>query len=335
MPQYYDAEGNAYTADDSPSGGARTPTIGRIGIRGRPPPNYSPHFRQKERQPLESPYFPIFLGLVTLVDIAVFIYEMVKNGGFEPFSVNPMGGPSAQTLVDLGAKYGPCIVLGDWWRFITPMFLHGGIVHILLNLWTQIRVGFSLERSYGFMRIAPVYIGGGIMGNLLSAIFIPNVPSVGASSSLMGLVGLMLIDIIVNWSTLKNPCLALCEYFCLLIVTLVIGLLPFIDNYAHIGGYIGGLLLGMIFIPGTRHLFPQSNETCSDVCPRFTCKIFVVILFAGITTAAFVVGFTIFYKQIPATGWCPNCEYIDCVNLPNYDWCDYGTPAPVYTCPGH
>jgi len=273
--------------------------------------------------------------LITLGDIGLFIYEIIKNHGFEPFSVNPLGGPSAQTLVDLGAKYAPCIIDGDWWRFITPMFLHAGIVHIILNLWVQVRVGFSLERSYGFLRIAPVYIGAGIMGNALSAVFIPNVPSVGASGALMGLVGLMLIDIIVNWSTLKHPCLALCEYFCLLIITLLLGLLPYIDNWAHIGGYIGGFIISVMFIPGTRHLFPKHNESCSDACPRFTCKIFLVIIFAGITTACYVVLFTIFYKQIPPLGWCPDCEYIDCVNLPNYDWCDYDTPAPTYTCPGH
>jgi len=319
MPQYWDAEGKSY--GDNASGTGR---FGRIGYAGVPPPEYS-HYRQKERQQLDDPYFPIFLVCVTIVDIALFIWEMVKNKGFEPFSVNPMGGPSAQTLVDCGAKYAPCIVDdGQWWRFISPMFLHAGILHIVVNMYTQVRVGFELERCYGALRIAPVYLGAGVMGNLLSAIFLPNIPSVGASSCLMGLVALMLIDIIIHWDSLKNPGLALCEYFCQLIIILLIGLLPVVDNFAHIGGYAGGMMIAIVFIPGVRRAIPKSEESCG----KCTIKFLGMVVFAAATVVAYIIMFSIFYSQVPPYGWCYNCQLIDC--LPILDWCTL--PDIPYSC---
>ena len=70
---------------------------------------------------------------------------------------------------------------GEWWRFVTPIFLHVGIGHIVMNLLMQIRVGRSLEISYGALRIAPIYILCGVFGNLLSVIFVPTQVQVGAS----------------------------------------------------------------------------------------------------------------------------------------------------------
>jgi len=292
---------------------------------GKPPPTYS-HWRQKqeEREELEDPKAPYFLVIVTIVDIVMFIIEIVRNGGFEPFSTNPLFGPSAQTLVSIGAKYAPCIrEEGQWWRFIAPVFLHAGIIHIVMNLFMQVRVGFSLERQYGALRIAPVYLGAGVLGNLMSATFLPNLPSVGASGALFGLVGLLLIDLIKNWNSLQSPCLALCEYMCQLIVTLVIGLLPFVDNFAHIGGFIAGILLSIVFLPNNRRFLPK-DKTCLKV----SCRLLGIIVAAAATFFIFFSLFTAFYQGVDPNGWCHGCELVDCV--PILDWCNF--PNIPYTC---
>jgi rhomboid protease GluP len=67
-------------------------------------------------------------------------------------TVNPWFGPSTDTLLDAGAKYAPYIYAGEWWRFVTPIFLHVGLIHIALNLSMQLRVGLQLEKSYGAHR---------------------------------------------------------------------------------------------------------------------------------------------------------------------------------------
>jgi len=73
--------------------------------------------------------------------------------------------------VDLGAKFAPKITEGEWWRFFTPMFMHVGLGHIFMNMLMQVRVGRSLEQSYGAFRIAPIYLACGIFGNLLRQYF--------------------------------------------------------------------------------------------------------------------------------------------------------------------
>jgi membrane associated rhomboid family serine protease len=273
---------------------------------------------------LEDPKAPYFLVIVTIIDIVLFIVEIVRNGGFAPWNVNPLGGPTAQTLVSIGAKYAPCIrEEGQWWRFIAPVFLHGGIIHIVMNLFMQVRVGFSLERQYGALRIAPIYLAAGVMGNLMSATFLPNLPSVGASSALMGLVGLLLIDLIKNWSSLQNPCVALCEYMCQLLITLIIGLLPFVDNFAHIGGFIAGLLTSIIFLPNNRRFLPKDRT-----CMKVSCRIMGIIVAAVATFLMFFALFTSFYQGVDPNGWCAGCELVDCV--PILDWCHF--PDIHYDC---
>ena len=112
------------------------------------------------------------------MDLAVLVYEIAYNGGFEPFKYNPWLGPSIESLVDIGAKFVPYIREGQWWRFVTPIFMHVGIFHFVMNMLMQLRVGKSLEEAYGAWRIAPIYMLCGVFGNLTSAIFLPTLVQV-------------------------------------------------------------------------------------------------------------------------------------------------------------
>jgi len=95
------------------------------------------------------------------------IYSLILNHGFESWQINPFGGPSAEVLIELGARYTPKILDGEWWRIITAQFIHAGIIHIILNLITQIPLCAIMESNFGTIRIAIVYIFSGIGGNLL------------------------------------------------------------------------------------------------------------------------------------------------------------------------
>jgi len=228
------------------------------------------------------------------------------NGGFEPFSINPMLGPSAQVLLDLGANYDVYILdNGQWWRFITPIFLHAGLIHLGFNLMFQLSQGIPLEKDFGSLRIFPIYLLSGITGNLMSSIFLPTALSVGASGSLFGLLGTMLAGLLKNWGDLKRPCVSTFFLMVAISVNLFIGLLPFIDNFAHIGGLISGVLFGFAFLP--------SRES--------SCRNLVITAFGfAAGTVGMVVGFFIFYTQFDIHDWCTWCMYIDC--LPVDGWCD-------------
>ena len=132
---------------------------------------------------------PHFVVMVCIVDVVLFWYSIGVNGGFEPLTVNPFLGPKPSVLREIGAKdVYDILERHQWWRFLSAIFLHVGLFHLLMNLFFQIRTGMQLERSIGFLKTSIAYIVSGIGGNLASAIFLPNLLTVGASGALFGLI---------------------------------------------------------------------------------------------------------------------------------------------------
>jgi len=157
-------------------------------------------------EPLQKPYFTI---AISLIDIIILVIEIVYNGGFEPFSYNLWLGPSVDTLIKFGAKDSYLMSYSggfEIWRFITPMFLHIGVFHLMLNIFAQISLGIELEKELGPWKIAVVYFISGITGNILSAIFLVKSIEAGASTSLFGWLSIYIVDYIINWKYYRKPC---------------------------------------------------------------------------------------------------------------------------------
>eukprot|EP00833_Pecoramyces_ruminatium_P007781 jgi/Orpsp1_1/1181813/evm.model.c7180000078730.1 len=140
-------------------------------------------------------------------------------------------------------------IKNQWFRFITAIFIHSGLLHIAFNLIFQIRTGLSLERDFGTWRIAVIYMASGIFGFIFQAKSLGNVPTVGCSGSLYGLLAVILLDLIQNWKLVINPIKDLIKLLGIIILSFGIGFLPYFDNFAHIGGFIMGFLTGLIFLP--------------------------------------------------------------------------------------
>lgn len=237
------------------------------------------------------------------------VWEIITNGGFEPWKTNPWFGPSSSVLLDAGGKYAPLMHAGEWWRFFTPIVLHVGLGHIFMNMMTQLRVGLSLERSYGTHRIFPIYLLCGVMGNLASALFLPQQLQVGASGALFGFTGVLLADLLQNWSLIESPVRNLFSLIFSSCISLVLGLiLPGVDNFAHIGGLIMGVLTGFIFLPSL-------NPAKASNQGRLKTVVICTILATGIFVALFIA----FYKQVDAFDWCKPCRYITCLKA--LSWC--------------
>ena len=129
--------------------------------------------------------------------------------------------PSNNIAASMG-MYGPFVVyMNEWWRFITPIFIHFGLMHFAMNSLILYFMGEQIETLYGHWRFFIIYLFSGIMGNAASFAFNQaGVLSGGASTSLFGLFGA-------------------------LFMSFVFGLMDTsVDIWGHVGGIIGGLLLG-------------------------------------------------------------------------------------------
>lgn len=150
-----------------------------------------------------------------------------------------------RTLVLFGAKFGAAIFgEGQWWRLITAGFLHGGILHILMNSWVLFDLGVTATGFYGTTRIWLVYFVGTVTGFLASLLWAPSAISIGASAGLSALIG-ALIAIGIRYRS--SAAVAVRQFYTRWFVyILIFGLMPGlnIDNAAHIGGLAGGMAVG-------------------------------------------------------------------------------------------
>ena len=204
-----------------------------------------------------------------------------------------MIGPSFYVLVNMGARYQPCMkridnipvdipwpcpnltstTPGDggyyadcslsefcgfsdfglypnqWFRFIVPMFLHAGVIHIGFNMLLQLTLGREIEQIIGSIRFLVVYLSSGIFGFVLGGNFAATgIASTGASGALFGLIAINLLDLLYTWNERVSPKKELAFIILDIVVSFVLGLLPGLDNFSHIGGFLMGLVLGVCLL---------------------------------------------------------------------------------------
>ena len=137
----------------------------------------------------------------------------------------------------------------QWFRFIIPIFLHAGIIHIGFNLLLQMTLGRDMEKSIGSLRFLLVYLASGIFGFILGGNFAPNgIASTGCSGALFGILALELLDLLYSWRERRSPVKDLSFILLDVVISFVLGLLPGLDNFSHIGGFLMGLLLGIVIL---------------------------------------------------------------------------------------
>jgi rhomboid protease GluP len=155
-------------------------------------------------------------------------------------------------LYRLGSTYPPAIFYGhEWWRLVTAVFLHGGLIHIGFNMMVLMDIGPVVEEIYGAARFLFLYIATGVAGYLLSSLrgllsLGGGHPSVGASGAILGLIGLMIAI------TTKRGGMHMQQLRSRL-VSWVVSIFVFgflmsgVDNWAHFGGLAAGFALGKMF----------------------------------------------------------------------------------------
>jgi len=176
----------------------------------------------------------IFLILLNVV----FFLATVISGGF-----------SLPILLSLGAKYGPLIVSGEWQRLLLCIFLHGSLWHLFFNMYALFNLGRLAEGVYGAKKFFIIYIITGLCGSLLSLGVNYSRVGVGASGAIFGLAGALFASGLKYRNTsLNRMAMSLLPF---ILINLVIGFVtPVVDNGAHVGGLLSGMLMGYLVSPG-------------------------------------------------------------------------------------
>lgn len=214
---------------------------------------------------------PATITLVAL-NAAMFLYMLAKG--------SPLMHPNAPEILRFGANFGP-LTLGDqWWRMISAMFVHIGLVHLLINEWCLWDLGFMAEQLYGPGPFLAVYLLSGITGSLVSVAYNPNIVSAGASGAIFGIAGALITTL--HFGHIPAPRKALRASLISLIVfagfNLAYGFQKGgIDNGAHVGGLIAGLILGAVM---SRDFTPSATEQRN--AHRWAIPVFAMVLFVAI-----------------------------------------------------
>jgi rhomboid protease GluP len=160
--------------------------------------------------------------------------------------------PTIPDLLRWGADFGPNTIGGEWWRLLTSMFIHIGIIHILLNMWVLAVAGPLVERMIGNVGFLLLYLVAGLSGSLASLFWNPMLVSAGASGAIFGIYGALLGLLLRQHGSIPKEALAQLRNSGLgfLVYNLVYGIMqPNIDTAAHIGGLASGFLGGLVLSP--------------------------------------------------------------------------------------
>lgn len=199
------------------------------------------HIEDDERRDFERgmSYVPRLTLLLIGAYVAVYAWE-VASGALA----------STEAIVEAGALSRPHVQAGEIWRLLTATFLHGGADHLIGNGIVLYIVGMACEHAFTLRRAATIYLASALAGSLASLAASPG-PSVGASGLVFGVMGAVVVFFYKYQGVLelrdKRVGLVLLVWA---VYTVVTGFFsPWIDNFAHIGGFVGGAATGAVLRP--------------------------------------------------------------------------------------
>jgi membrane associated rhomboid family serine protease/Flp pilus assembly protein TadD len=190
-------------------------------------------------QALVAPSFLITTGLIGL---NVLVFAIMVLRGASPFN------PSPQQAIAFGADFGPLTLNGQWWRLVTSMFVHFGIVHIGLNMWCLWNLGRAAEQLMGRASYLLAYFVSGIFASIVSVYWHPMGAGAGASGAIFGMAGVLVSYVYLKKTPahLQINSRMLGSLGTFIAYNLAFGALPGISNAAHIGGLVMGLAVGAV-----------------------------------------------------------------------------------------
>ena len=222
--------------------------------------------------------YPSFLrtasGLIFGINLIVFIVTCLQGG--------TLFAPPIEVLISMGAKDPVRLVQGEVWRFFTPVFIHVGIIHFLLNSMGLYFIGPQIEQVFGRKYFLFLYLGAGVCGNIFSSVF-TLVISAGASGALFGLLGAgFYLERVVKKRVKEKTGLVVKTgaFGAMVAINVALGfMIPGIDNAAHIGGLLFGIALVMAMLRLRPNLLLEPNRRLGI---KIMLGVALIVIFMGI-----------------------------------------------------
>ncbi|MHC2990364.1 peptidase S54 [Pontibacter sp. HJ8] len=215
-----------------------------------------------------------------LINLNILIFIVVTLSGVHVLS------PAWQDMIAVGANFGPYTLTGEWWRLFSSMFLHIGVLHLLVNMYALVSIGGVLESLVGKKQFALAYVLCGLAGSLGSLWWDQMRISAGASGAIFGMFGMFMTVVLLerkmSWQEKKGMVLNMLG---VIAFNLVFGLQSGIDNAAHTGGLVMGIVFGAVLLLRSGRYITQRYSSLGN----------------ALTVAVVLVAFTALYVQIPAT----------------------------------
>lgn len=192
---------------------------------------------------------PVAVWVLLTVNILMYVLSVVLT-----FLFTRSGGllsPASSVLRLLGWKENALIEQGQYWRLITATFLHGNLLHIFFNGYALYALGPETERLYGTPRFVAMYFVSGLAGSVASYA-LSSSPSVGASGAIFGLFGALISFYFLGRGVLGELSRTQLQSMAgIIFINLLIGFSAqgSIDNFAHLGGLVGGAIAGWLLSP--------------------------------------------------------------------------------------
>jgi membrane associated rhomboid family serine protease/Flp pilus assembly protein TadD len=193
-----------------------------------------------QHDPISAASFPVTIGLIAACAL---VYVAMVLSGVSPTL------PSPDQAIKFGADFGPLTLNGQWWRLVTSMFVHFGIIHIALNMWCLWNLGRAAEQLLGRFSYLLAYFATGIFGSITSLYWHPQAAGAGASGAIFGLAGVLVAFVYLKKTPahLQVNSRMLGSLGTFIAYNLVFGAaIPGISNAAHIGGLVMGFVVGAL-----------------------------------------------------------------------------------------
>lgn len=210
------------------------------------------------RKPVRLPKNrPVVVYVILAITALVYALQSLTSIGLLDLGPCPYF-ISADIPACYGMKVNPLIMAGQWWRLITPVLLHAGLLHIAFNMYALYALGPELERMFGHFSFLSLYLVSGFAGGVISFLM-SAAPSLGASTAVFGLLGAHAVFAYRNQRVFGRRAQAVMRSILqIAAINFLIGLSPGIDNWGHFGGLLGGLVF--TYLSGPLFELRESGE---------------------------------------------------------------------------